>query len=147
MSCNKIQAAVITPVLAAGSTTSPYFYQVNITQRLCFPTCADNIPVFNPQFSLKSLSQVGTGRYVATIHVEGIISYVPCNGGCGCTKQQPLSQDFTIPIQSASAPTVTIEQGAAMNAVAASACQPCSRTFVSETPITVTVATAAAPTA
>ena len=70
-----------------------------------------------------------------------------CNGGCGCTKQQPLSQDFTIPIQSASTPTVTIEQGAAMNAVAASACQPCSRTFVSETPITVTVATAATPTA
>lgn len=132
---------------AAGSVASPYFYEVNITQRLCYPTCADNTPVFNPQFSLKSLSQVGTGRYVATIHVEGIISYVPCNGGCGCTKQQPLSQDFTIPIQSASAPTVTIEQGTAMNAVAASACQPCSRTFVSETPITVTVATAAAPTA
>ena len=132
MSCNKIQAAVITPVLAAGSVASPYFYEVNITQRLCYPTCADNTPVFNPQFSLKSLSQVGTGRYVATVHVEGIISYVPCNGGCGCTKQQP---------------TVTIEQGAAMNAVAASACQPCSRTFVSETPITVTVATAATPTA
>lgn len=147
MSCNKIQAAVITPVLAAGSVASPYFYEVNITQRLCYPTCADNTPVFNPQFSLKSLSQVGTGRYVATVHVEGIISYVPCNGGCGCTKQQPLSQDFTIPIQSASTPTVTIEPGAAMNAVAASACQPCSRTFVSETPITVTVATAAAPTA
>ena len=147
MNCNKIQAAVITPVLAAGSVASPYFYEVNITQRLCYPTCADNTPVFNPQFSLKSLSQVGTGRYVATVHVEGIISYVPCNGGCGCTKQQPLSQDFTIPIQSASTPTVTIEQGAAMNAVAASACQPCSRTFVSETPITVTVATAATPTA
>lgn len=130
MNCNKIQAAVITPVLAAGSVASPYFYEVNITQRLCYPTCADNTPVFNPQFSLKSLSQVGTGRYVATVHVEGIISYVPCNGGCGCTKQQPLSQDFTIPIQSASTPTVTIEQGAAMNAVAASACQPCSRTFV-----------------
>ena len=92
MSCNKIQAAVITPVLAAGSVASPYFYEVNITQRLCYPTCADNTPVFNPQFSLKSLSQVGTGRYVATVHVEGIISYVPCNGGCGCTKQQPLSQ-------------------------------------------------------
>ena len=113
MSCNKIQAAVITPVLAAGSVASPYFYEVNITQRLCYPTCADNTPVFNPQFSLKSLSQVGTGRYVATIHVEGIISYIPCNGGCGCTKQQPLSQYFTIPIQSASAPTVTIEQEAA----------------------------------
>ena len=108
----------------------------------------DNIVTLHGRVdALKSLSQVGTGRYVATVHVEGIISYVPCNGGCGCTKQQPLSQDFTIPIQSASTPTVTIEQGAAMNAVAASACQPCSRTFVSETPITVTVATAATPTA
>lgn len=31
MNCNKIQAAVITPVLAAGSVASPYFYEVNIT--------------------------------------------------------------------------------------------------------------------
>lgn len=146
-SCNKIPMASITPVLAAGSVASPYFWEVNITQRLCDKTCADNTPVFAPQFSLKEVAQVETGKYIATIHVEGIISYVPCNGGCGCTKQQPLSQDFTIPIASATAPTVTIEQGATKNAVAASACQPCSRTFVSETPLTITVATAATQTA
>ena len=140
--CNKIPAASITPVLAAGSVASPYFWEVNISQRLCDKTCADNTPVFAPQFSLKSLALVGTGQYMATIHVEGIISYVPCNGGCGCTKTQPVSQDFTIPIASATEPTVTIAQGAAVNSIAATGCQRCSRMFVSETPLTVTVTAA-----
>ncbi len=143
-SCNKIPAAAITPVLAAGSVASPYFVDVNISQRLCDKTCADNTPVFAPQFSLKSVALVGTGQYMATIHVEGIISYVPCNGGCSCTRQQPLSQDFTIPIASATEPTVTIAQGAAVNSIAATGCQRCSRMFVSEVPLTITVATAAA---
>lgn len=139
--CNRIQPAVITPTLAAGSVASPYFVLVNITQRLCFPTCVEqNVPVFNPLFSLKSVAQVATGQYVATIHVEGIISYVRCHGGCNCTKQQPLSQDFTVPIASATAPTVTITQGAAVNTVASNGCCECSRSFVSETPLTITVA-------
>lgn len=139
--CNRIQPAVITPVLAAGSVASPYFVEVNITQRLCFPTCAENAPVFDPKFSMKALANVGTSQYVATIHVEGIISYVPCNGGGCCTKQQPLSQDFTIPIFSATAPTsVTVTAGNTSNIVAVSGCQQCGRTFVSETPLTLTVA-------
>lgn len=138
---NKIQSAVITPVLAAGSTASPYYYLLNITQRLCFPTCADNTPVFTPQFTLVGTMQVGTGQYIATIRVQGIISYVPCNGGCCCTKTQPLSQEFTIPIASATAPTsVTVVAGNTINSVAATSCNPCSRTFVSETPLTITVA-------
>lgn len=138
---NKIQSAVITPVLAAGSTTIPYYYLLNITQRLCFPTCADNTPVFTPQFTLVGTTQVGTGQYIATIRVQGIISYVPCNGGCCCTKTQPLSQEFTIPIASATAPTsVTVVAGNTINSVAATSCNPCSRTFVSETPLTITVA-------
>lgn len=136
---NKVSAAIITPVLAAGSVASPYFVQVNITQKLCYLTCAETTPVFAPQFSLRSVAQVGTGQYVATIHIEGIVSYLPCNGSC-CTKQQPISQDFTIPIASATAPTVTIAQGASVNAVIATACKPCTRTFVSETPLTITVA-------
>lgn len=139
--CNKIQTALITPVLAAGSVASPYFVEVNISQRLCFKTCVSNTPVFAPKFSMKSLANVGTNQYVATIHVEGIISYVPCNGGCDCTKQQPLSQDFTIPIYSATAPTsVTVEAGNTVNAIAATGCQKCGRTFVSETPLTLIVA-------
>ena len=138
--CNKIQPAVITPVLALGSSASPYFLQVNITQRLCFQTCVEQTPVFSPSFSLLGVSQVGASQYIATIRVEGIISYVPCNGGCECTKQQPLSQEFTVPIASTETPTVTITKGATVNAMAASGCQRCSRQFVSETPLTITVA-------
>ena len=138
--CNKIQPAVITPVLALGSSASPYFLQVNITQRLCFQTCVEQTPVFSPSFSLLGVSQVGVSQYIATIRVEGIISYVPCNGGCECTKQQPLSQEFTVPIASTATPTVTITKGTTVNAMAASGCQRCSRQFVSETPLTITVA-------
>ena len=137
---NKIQPATITFTPALGSTASPYAGLVNVTQRLCFNCCADSTPVFQPSFALKSVSQVGEELYAAIIQVQGIISYVPCNGGCGCCKQQPISQDFPIVISSATAPTVTIAQGASINNLAATACQPCSRTFVSETPITITVA-------
>lgn len=137
---NKIQPASITPVLAVGSVASPYFVQVNITQRLCFSTCVEQTPVFNPRFSVKSVSNVGTNQYVMTLHVEGIISYVACKGGCGCTKQQPLSQDFTIPVYSTTTPNLTLTQGATVNAVAATCGNQCSRSFVSETPLTLTTA-------
>lgn len=139
--CNKIQPAVITPVLALGSVASPYFVQVQIAQRLCYKTCVDNTPVFNPRFSVKSVAQVAPTQYVATIHVEGIISYVRCNGGCGCAEPQPLSQDFTIPIsKTGTAPVVSLVQGASVNAMAPVGCQTCSRNLVSETPLTITVA-------
>ena len=138
---NKIKSAIITPTLAAGSTASPYSYLINITQRLCYPTCVDTVPVFLPQYSLVSTAPVGTNLYSVTINVQGTINYVPCNGGCGCMKAQPLNQNFTILIQSTTAPTsITPSQGATQNAVVATACQPCSRTFVSETPLTITVA-------
>lgn len=141
MSCNKINSAVITPVLAAGSVASPYYFQVNISQRLCWPACADQTPVFNPSFSLESVSQVGSGEYVATIKVEGVISYVPCGQNVCCTKSQLVSQTFTIPIASATAPAnVTLSQGVSINNVSVGACQSCGRSFVSETPLVVTVA-------
>lgn len=140
--CNKIQAASITPVLALGSVASPYFVQVNISQRLCFPTCAEGAsPVFNPRFSVVSVAPVATGQWVATLHVEGIISYVQCKGGCNCTKQQPLSANFTVPIsKTGTAPVLTLAAGQAVNTVATTGCQDCSRNFVSETPLTITVA-------
>lgn len=137
---NKIQPALITFTPALGSTASPYAGLVNITQRLCFSCCADTTPVFDPRFSVKSIAPAGTNLYAVTIHVEGIISYVPCNGGCCCTKQQPLSQDFPIVVSSTTVPTVTFAQGASLNALSATPCQPCSRTFVSDTPVTITIA-------
>lgn len=142
--CNQVQAADITATLAAGSVTSPYYFMANISQRLCFKTCVATTPVFVPRFSLLSFSKVGTNQYVATVHCEGIISYVPCNGNCDCTQQQPLSQNFTIPFYFAGTPlTVTLSQGATINALAASGCQQCTRQFVSETPIALTVSATA----
>lgn len=141
MSCNKTNSAKITPVLAAGSVASPYFIQVNISQRLCTPVCVDDIPVFTPAYSLKGYAEVGDGQYVATIHVEGIISYDPCGSSGCCSKQQNVSQDFTIPFAATAAPTsVTIAAGVSVNSISATACQKCSRDFVSETPITLTIA-------
>ena len=138
---NKNNQATITATLAAGSTASPYFVEVNISQILCSPTCAEDTPVFNPAFSYVGLSNVGTGQYVINVHVEGVISYVPCGCGTCGTKSQLISQDFTIPLASATAPTsVTIESGVAVNSIDALGCQNCSRSFVSEVPLTITVA-------
>lgn len=139
---NKIQAPLITFVPALGSTASPYAGMIKIDQRLCYKCCADSTPVFLPQFSKKSIAPAGTNLYVVTIHVEGIISYVPCGGGCGCTKTQPVSGDVEVLISSETVPNVTITPGASINALATTACQQCSRTFTSATPLTITVATA-----
>lgn len=141
---SNVQSAIITPVLAAGSTENPYLYSINITQRLCSPACADNPPVFTPQFQVTNIASLGGNMYMATIRVQGLISYVPCGKTSCCAKTQPLSQSFTIPFESTTAPTnVTITPvGATVNEVATSACQTCSRTFVSETPVSVNVVTA-----
>lgn len=137
----KQNSANITATLAAGSIDSPYYVQVVIAQRLCSPACGEQSPVFNPAFSLVGYSSVGEGQYVATIKVEGIISYVPCGGNACCTRTQVLSQTFTIPFASATAPTaVTVTSGTTTNAISIVACQSCSRDFVSETPITLTIA-------
>lgn len=137
----KINSAVITPVLAAGSVASPYFFQVNISQRLCNKSCVESMPSFQPIFTLKSVANVGTGRYVATVHIEGVIAYTPCDGNVCCTKTQLISQDFTLPFALATTPvTVTITAGTPVNSIAGSMCQKCSRQFVNETPLTLTVA-------
>lgn len=141
MSCNKVNSASITATLAAGSVASPYFFQVQIAQRLCNPACAEHVPVFSPTFSVSGVSLVGAGQYVATIHVEGTISYIPCGKNVCCSKSQVLSQDFTIPFASTATPaSVTITKGTTVNAISTSPCQTCSRNFLSETPVTLTIA-------
>lgn len=138
---SKINNAVITATLAAGSTASPYYLQIQIAQRLCTTACAEQIPVFEPVFSMKALSNVGEGQYVATIHVEGVISYVPCDKSVCCTRSQVISQDFTIPFAAVTAPaSVTVAKGATVNAIVTEPCQSCSRAFVSESPLTLTIA-------
>jgi hypothetical protein len=139
--CNKVQAPSITPTLAAGSVASPYYVLINISQRLCYKTCADNSPVFAPRFSVVNFVKVGTNQYIANCNVQGIISYVRCGGDCSCTMQQPLNANFTIPFQASATPTsVTITQSPTINVMAASGCQTCSKDFVSETPLSIVIA-------
>lgn len=137
----KKNAAVITPVLAAGSVASPYFVQVNLSKKLCRKVCVNEVPVFAPVYSFKSLANVGDDQYVVTVHVEGAISYNPCSG-CACSAEtEVVSQDFTIPLYAATAPTsVTIAAGASVNAINPDGCEECSKNFASETPLTITVA-------
>lgn len=133
--------ACIMATLAVGATATAPYYDVNITQQLCAPSCVDETPVFNPQFSVKSISNVGTSQYLITIHVEGVISYVPCNCGSCCTRSQVVSQDFTIPVFSSTAITnVTISLGSVKNRLVKVACCSCSKTFVCDAPLTLTIA-------
>jgi hypothetical protein len=136
----KVNPALITFTPALGSTASPYAGVVKIDQRLCYACCTGQTPVFAPQYSVKSTALAGTNLYSVTIHVEGIISYVPCGGDCCCTKQQPLSQDFEVLVSSTTVPTVTLDPGASINVLNAAPCEPCSRSFTCATPMTLTVA-------
>lgn len=137
----KQNSAIITATLAAGSIDSPYFVQVTIAQRLCSPACGEQSPVFSPAFSVVGFSEVGATQYVATIKVGGIISYVPCGGNACNTRTQVLSQTFSIPFTSTTAPTsVSVASGVTINTISTVACQSCSRDFISETPLTLTIA-------
>lgn len=135
--------ANITATLAVGATATAPYYDINITQQLCTPACVDETPVFTPKFTLKSITNVGTSQYLAVVHVDGVVSYVPCNCGSCCTRSQVISQDFTIPVFSATAISgIAIAAGNAQNGIARLACCSCSRTFVSDTPVTLTITTA-----
>ena len=139
--CNNSRRAAINVTLAAGSTTSPYTFRANITQKLCRKTCLTDTPVFQPRFTLLGYAQAGAGQYSARVHVEGTIVYNPCGTDGCCAQQMIVSQDFTIPFVSTTAPTsVTLSQGEAYNAMAGNGCESCSRTFVSETFLTLAVA-------
>lgn len=133
--------ANITATLAVGSTATAPYYDVNITQQLCTPACVDETPVFTPTFSVKSIAQVGASQYLVVLHVEGVINYIPCNCGPCCTRSQVVSQDFTIPVFSATAiNSVTPAVGAIQNGIAKIACCSRSKTFVSDVPLTLTIA-------
>lgn len=132
--------AHITATLAVGATATAPYYDVNITQQLCTPACVDETPVFAPTFTVKSIANVGTSQYLVVLHVEGVINYVPCNCGTCCTRSQVVSQDFTIPVFSATPiGSVTPSIGAVQNGIARIACCSCSKTFVSDAPLTLTI--------
>lgn len=137
----KNNSAIITPILAAGSTTSPYQFDVNVTQRLCFGACVGQSPIFNPTFEVEGISLLSPGLYGVTVLMKGTIQYVPCGQSNCCSKMQIISQEFNIPVASATAlTTATVTAGVAVNAIVGEPCQNCSRQFVSDIPLTLTVA-------
>ena len=140
MNC-KTKVTSITATLAAGSVTSPYYAQVNISKTLCAKVCKDQAPIFAPIFSLVGYSEVGTGQYVATIKVDGLASYSPCGSSDCATQSVRIRGSFTLPFSSEVAPTsVTISTGTTVNSIVTDECNNCSSSFVSETPLTLTVA-------
>ena len=71
-----------------------------------------------------------------------MVNYIPCNCGSCYTRSQVVSQDFTIPVFSASAiNSVEIAVGTVQNGIARISCCNCSKTFVSDCPVTLTLAT------
>ena len=138
---NRIAAPIINVTPSLGSTTSPYQLQVTINQRLCARVCQQNTPVFIPSFEVTDITNVGGTQYMVQVRVQGTISYT--RSGCGCegAMSQPLNTTFSIPVTSATAPTsVTITKGNTVNDIVATDCQTCSRQFVSDNFITLTVA-------
>ena len=146
MSCNcnsnnRIAAPIISVTPSLGSTASPYQLQVTINQRLCAKVCSQNVPVFQPTFTVLRTTNVGGTQYMVDVQVEGAINYVKCGCGCCGAMSQPLNATFSIPVTAATAPTaVTIEKGTTANAVQTSNCQMCGRTFISDNFLTLTVA-------
>lgn len=139
----KTNPAIIHATLALNATATAPYYDINITQILCQCTCADEKPVFDPKFSVLSVEAVGTNQYLINFHVEGVVHYIPCGCGSCATKQQIISQEFAVPVYSTVAITgVTITAGASQNYIARNSCANCSKTFVSDTPVTLTFTTA-----
>lgn len=139
---NRIASPIISVTPSLGSTTSPFQLQVTINQRLCAKVCKENIPVFQPTFTVLRTTNVGGTQYMVDVQVEGSISYVKCGCGCcGVMPPLPVNATFSIPVTSATAPTaVTIEKGITVNAVQTPNCQMCGRTFISDNFLTLTVA-------
>lgn len=142
MNNNKTNPAIIHATLAIGSTAGAPYYDINISQNLCQCACADEQPVFKPAFSVLGVEHVGTNQHLVYIHVEGVVSYVPCGCGTCATRSQIISQDFTIPVYSATDFTAAITAGASRNYIVKNACNQCSKTFESDTPIALTITTA-----
>lgn len=135
------QSAIITATVAAGSTTSPYYVDVDIRQQLCQKTCIASVPVFAPQFSVVSIKPVGTSQYELVINVQGSIDYCPCRKCCATVV--PINQNFIVPLFSATAiESATITVGKISNSMIRNGCRPCSSRFMCQVPLSIAVTTA-----
>jgi hypothetical protein len=127
---------------ALGSTASPYFGTINITNKLCASVCREVGFVLSPQVTPVSIASIGMSEYVLTLNIQGVYSYNKCNCGCSGVMSQPLLTQVQVPIYSASditsMPTITI--GTVTNTISTVGCQSCGKTAVTEFPIIITLA-------
>ena len=129
----------ITTQLAAGSTTSPYFLTATMRLALCRDTCADTPPVFTPSISVVSINDVGTGQYLLTLNMQGVVSYTPC-GACQAVAVN-VNETFTVAVASDATPTsATVSTSTTINTIEHQPCHQCGSTLVSVTPLTLTIA-------
>lgn len=133
--------ATIQYSIGAGSTNSPYYFDIKITKQLCAKTSQP--PVFVPVFSVVTFRNVGTNQYEAIVNVQGVVTFTPC-GQC-CAKAQGVNETFVIPIYSVAAPTtITAVGGTPTNIIIPTGgcgkCSLCGNTLVCNVPLTVTVA-------
>lgn len=135
--------ANITLTLAAGSESSPYYYNMRVRQQLCQSSCVDEQPSFRPSVLVKSIENVGISQYEITCHVEGTIHYIPCGCNSCATRAQLISQDVVIPVFSTVAiTTAAVVVGVPNNYIEKDACCNCSKAFVCDVPLTLSILTA-----
>lgn len=124
MNCNNQNGRTfvntLTPV--PGGTATDTTYVVDLTHYTCGnrKICSSSAYPLNGNLSYRMIGtpvQVGTGAYVADILITGTVSYMPyrsgsnccCGNSCGC--QCPITENvwerISIPVTSATAPTLT----------------------------------------
>lgn len=133
--------ATINYSLAAGSTTTPYYFGVKITKQLCAKTA--HTPVFAPAFRVLGFRNVGTNQYEVLVNAQGIVTFTPCKSCCG--KTQEVNENFVISVYSTAAPTtITATAGIPTNSVIPNGtcckCCNCGNILVCDVPLTLTVA-------
>lgn len=135
------KSAIITATLAAGSSASPYSYDIVVHQQFCQKTCVSRVPVFAPQITVERILPVGTNQYELVLNVQGTIAYTPCHA---CESAVvPVNQYIKVPVFSATAiESATIVQSPVQNSMVRNGCKPCSSRFESRIPISITLTTA-----
>ncbi len=134
-------SAIITATVAAGSTATAVYVDVDIQQQFCKKTCVASVPVFAPVFTVAEIKPVGTSMYELIVNVQGSISYNACHE-CGATVV-PVNQNFVVPVYSVAAiESATIVPGIISNSMIRNGCRPCSSRFDSKSPLTITLTAA-----
>ncbi len=113
------QTFVNTVIPVPGATAADATYVVDLTHYTCGnrKICANGAYPVTGQLSYKAVGApqpVGNGAYVQDILITGTCTYMPYRQGqnqCGCGCQCPVTENVwatvSVPVASATAPTIT----------------------------------------